>query len=308
MRQISRTRVMELPIRPMVGGKKSEVATSARGFTAKTGPPSNWWGIDETHHDMKTQLQRYDRAFHTISQSGVTLKKGVGLDTVNDFACLYALQVNGFEEKSTQVGTIVLVAALLITMVLPTALSPQPFPRCNPNMADDESLAGCVTDSLYSTYIVMVLISVAAFTLSILFSISLIQALTRPYTEMDTLVVWMRLGRLMQAATNASLTVGIVTTYAQVLFAIFLSYPEDNQAIPYCGVAIFIFTTLIYLVINAKENLLSNESQHVRSLAFAKAFCDEQGQLTPYFMSLAWGEQSGADLAEHQPTTTTERA
>jgi hypothetical protein len=269
---------------------EGEIKTSQRGFTATTHRPgTQWLGLDETNYDEKTLLQRYDRAFNTLSRCGARLREGTGVDSKVDFACFYALEKDVFTDKSTQVATVALVAALLITMVLPTALSPQAMPLCS--TADDAILEGCATDVLFSVYMVMLLLSTWAFTLCILCVILMVRVLTRGYTDMDTLVLWMNYGRPLEGLSNVFMYVGVIAIWVQLVVGYFLSYPTNELGVPYFALALLIVIVVLVLTFEIKVGQAGYEAQDVRCRAFAEAFCNDDGQLKEEFRKIAWAEE-----------------
>ena len=269
---------------------EGEIKTSKRGFTATTHRSgTQWLGLDETNYDEKTLLQRYDRAFNTLSRCGAKLRDGTGVDSKVDFACFYALEKDVFTDKSTQVATVALVAALLITMVLPTALAPQAMPICS--TAADAILGGCATDTLFNVYMVTLLLSTWAFTLCILCVILMVRVLTRGYTDMDTLVLWMNYGRPLEGLSNVFMYVGVIAIWVQLVVGYFLSYPTNELGMPYFALALLILIVVLVLTFEIKVGQAGFEAQDVRSRAFAEAFCDDKGQLKEEFRKIAWAEE-----------------
>ena len=191
-----------------------------------------------------------------------------------------------FEEKATQLGTSVLISALLVTMVLPAALAPQPFASCEAGDSTDP-LGDCTYDVLYNVYTAFLLASLSAFFLSILVMMAAMRAITRPYTNMDTLVVWMKKGRYCQGVADQGTVLGSISLLIAIVVALFAHFTHLSW-LPYFASCMIVAIVSLWLHLTASTGRLCNEMQDSRARAFTAAFCDAEGSLTETYRALAW--------------------
>jgi hypothetical protein len=111
-------------------------------------------------------------------------------DSAADWACCVALQEDYFDCKLQQTYSTVLVSALLVTITLPLCIAPPPDSSHCP---DDE----CGNYLTFRAYNLLLGAATSSFLLSILTSVQLVQAATRPYTKVDTLVLWLNEGNIL---------------------------------------------------------------------------------------------------------------
>lgn len=261
------------------------ISTKHAGMTAAE-------SFDVGGNDIKTVFQRYSTGFKALKNSpwgrANPYKPDNLEDGIADFACFYALQPNAFDEKASQLGACVLISALLITVSLPTYFSPSnEYDSCD----DDET---CNKHMTYRVFAGLMLCSSALFFISILFSVFELMLLTRPYTEVDTLVTWLTIGRPCDLIVQLSNYAGVILLVLGAMIFGYLAYPprDANLYLIVMGASVVI---IMYGAI--KCGSFGTEIQQGRIKTFLSAFCDrETGELRPEFQGPV--KEREAELAD----------
>ncbi len=225
----------------------------------------------------KEVLRRYAAFFDAINKqypimTASDLVRNAGVDwSVN-----LAMQPTYFERKINQIGSAVLCSALLISITISPVLSPaEDFGTC-PD-ADSSRNASCANDILFRAHYVVLTVSSFMFIMSILASLSFVRAITRPYSEVDTLVLYARVGAALENLVYTPMWIGTAGLVTSISTAHFLNF---GTAVDSVLVTILSVTTvLIVTLVTVKVENAATAMQWNRTEWFVRTYCDARGFL-----------------------------